>query len=220
MNLTQAEENYLKAIFKLASAEQQPVSTNAIAALLHTAAASVTDMLKRLAEKQLISYEKYKGVQLSPSGSKIATALIRKHRLWETFLADKLHFPWEEVHDLAEQLEHIQSDALTNRLDQFLGHPRFDPHGGPIPDATGHWELREQTALSALNPGERGKLTGVADDSPVFLQHLNHLCIALGARIEVIELFPFDHSLRVEVDGNSATITEKVAQNLMISVNA
>lgn len=219
MFLSQAEENYLKTIFKLSSSNGQPVSTNAIAAALHTAAASVTDMLKRLSEKQLISYEKYKGVQLTDAGSKAATSLVRKHRLWETFLTEKLHFPWDEVHDLAEQLEHIQSDVLTSRLDQFLGHPRFDPHGGPIPDAAGRWELPEQTALSELNPGIQGRLARVADDSPVFLQHLNQLGLALGAKIEVMELFPFDHSLKIRANGAPVMLSEKVAQNLMISLH-
>ena len=134
-----AEENYLKAIFKITEKEGKTATTNAIAAALNTTAASVTDMLKRLAEKDLINYEKYRGVQLSSGGEQIATILIRKHRLWEVFLVNKLGFAWDEVHELAEQLEHIQGEALVERLDEYLGRPQFDPHGDPIPDAEGRW---------------------------------------------------------------------------------
>jgi DtxR family transcriptional regulator, Mn-dependent transcriptional regulator len=214
---TQTEENYLKAIFKIAEREEgKAVLTNAIAAAMNTAAASVTDMLKRLAEKQLISYEKYRGVNLTDDGHQLATMLIRKHRLWETFLVKKLGFPWEQVHELAEQLEHIQGDALTARLDQFLGYPRFDPHGDPIPDANGRWEPLDQIPLAAVEPGERGKVSNVGDDSSVFLQYLNQLGLALGSEIEVLERFAYDNSIKVRIGVTEAVLSEKVCQNLYV----
>ncbi|MBL7826073.1 MAG: metal-dependent transcriptional regulator [Saprospiraceae bacterium] len=218
MLITPAEENYLKAIFKIAEQEDKPVQTNAIAHEMNTAAASVTDMLKRLAEKQLITYEKYRGVQLSPAGNQIATVLIRKHRLWETFLVDKLGFPWDQVHELAEQLEHIQSDTLTSRLDQFLGFPSFDPHGDPIPDAQGRWNRRAQIALSDMQAGQKGKLTAVADDAALFLQYLDQLGLALHAEITVLERFPFDQSMKVLIGEKATVLSEKVCQNLYCAV--
>jgi len=215
---THAEENYLKAIFKIAEREDKPVQTNAIAGAMNTAAASVTDMLKRLAEKQLIRYEKYRGVQLTESGHRLATILIRKHRLWETFLVKKLGFAWDQVHDLAEQLEHIQGDALTARLDQFLGYPRFDPHGDPIPDAEGRWEHVDQVSLADMAPGTRGKVTNVADDSTVFLQYLNQLDLALDSEIELLERFAYDNSVRVNIDGIETVLSEKVCENLFVKM--
>lgn len=216
--LTHTEENYLKAIFKIAEREDKPVQTNAIAGAMNTAAASVTDMLKRLAEKQLIRYEKYRGVQLTESGHQLATILIRKHRLWETFLVKKLGFAWDQVHDLAEQLEHIQGDDLTTRLDQFLGHPRFDPHGDPIPDAEGRWEHLDQISLSEMTPGTRGKVTNVADDSSVFLQYLNQLGLALDSEIELLERFAYDNSVRVTIDAVEAVLSEKVCEHLFVKM--
>ncbi len=217
ISISETEENYLKTIFKIAEREGKAVPTNAIAASMNTAAASVTDMLKRLAEKQLISYEKYRGVMLRPDGRRLAITLIRKHRLWETFLVNKLGFPWEEVHELAEQVEHIQGDALTTRLDNFLGHPRFDPHGDPIPDANGNWQLVDQTSLAALMPGEKGRLSNVADDSTVFLVYLNRVGLELGSELEVLERFSYDNSLRVLINGSETILSEKACQQLFVS---
>lgn len=217
--ISHAEENYLKAIFKISEKEAKAASTNAIAAELQTTAASVTDMLKRLAEKNLIAYEKYRGVELSGEGNRLATALIRKHRLWEVFLVEKLGFAWDEVHDLAEQLEHVQGDDLVNRLDNFLGHPKFDPHGDPIPDAEGRWAFRPQVLLSSLKPGDRGVITGVDDHSSAFLQYLDQLGLTLGAGLELMERIPYDQSLRIRTqDGREMTLSEKVGQNLFIKV--
>ncbi|TNE50713.1 MAG: metal-dependent transcriptional regulator [Bacteroidetes bacterium] len=214
------EENYLKAIFKLAEKTAKAVSTNAIAAEMRTSAASVTDMLKRLAEKELIHYEKYRGVQLTEQGSQLATALIRKHRLWEVFLVDKLGFAWDEVHDLAEQLEHVQGSGLVERLDTFLGRPKFDPHGDPIPDAEGRWAFRQQVALNTLQPGDKGVVTGVDEHSTEFLQYLDQLGLALGARLELLERYPYDQSVRIRTaDGRELTLSEKVGQNLYVKVS-
>jgi len=217
--ISHAEENYLKAIFKISEKEAKAASTNAIASEMQTTAASVTDMLKRLAEKNLIVYEKYRGVELSKEGSQVATALIRKHRLWEVFLVEKLGFAWDEVHDMAEQLEHVQGNDLVGRLDTFLGHPKFDPHGDPIPDAEGRWAFRPQSLLSTLKPGDRGVVTGVEDHTPTFLQYLDQLGLSLGAGLELLERFPYDQSVRIRTeDGRELTLSEKVGQNLYVKV--
>jgi len=149
IQLTHTEENYLKAIYKANQSSKEAVSTNSIAQEMKTSPASVTDMMKKLANKELIIYEKYRGAKLSASGSKTATSLIRKHRLWETFLVQKLGFSWEEVHEIAEELEHINSDKLINRMDEYLGYPKYDPHGDPIPNAEGKFTLREQIGISS-----------------------------------------------------------------------
>lgn len=218
MNISTAEENYLKAIFTIAEKGGGPALTNAIAAAMQTTAASVTDMLKRLADKQLLTYEKYRGALLTPTGHRVATALIRKHRLWEVFLVDKLGFAWDEVHDLAEQLEHIQGDALVHRLDAFLGYPRFDPHGDPIPDAEGHWMYREQVLLSTLPPGSSGMVTGVGDHSTSFLQYLDQLSISLGTPINILSRTAYDQSMQVVIGGREVMLSDKVAQNLFAKI--
>ncbi|MEZ4917934.1 MAG: metal-dependent transcriptional regulator [Saprospiraceae bacterium] len=215
--ISQTEENYLKSIFKISEKEGKAASTNAIASDLQTTAASVSDMLKRLAEKELIVYEKYRGVELSESGQQIATQLIRKHRLWEVFLVEKLGFNWDEVHDFAEQLEHVQGNSLVNRLDSFLGNPRFDPHGDPIPDANGQWTFRKQSLLSKLQPGFKGHITGVENHSSDFLQYLNQQGLLLGKGLELLERYPYDQSVRVRLeDGRELTLSDKVTQNLYL----
>ncbi len=219
MLLTQAEENYLKAIFKINEKTNKPASTNAIAKHVSTSAASVTDMLQKLSGKSLIHYEKYKGASLSESGNKTATQLIRKHRLWEVFLFDKLKFPWEEVHDIAEELEHIRSDHLINRLDNFLGNPRFDPHGDPIPNAEGKFMLRNQSTLESLPIGQKCMLVGVTEHSVPFLQHLNGLKIKLGTQIKILEKQSFDRSMIVELDTKTqVTLSHSVVPNLLVKL--
>lgn len=218
--ISTAEENYLKTIFAISEKEGKSATTNAIAAAVQTTAASVTDMLKRLSEKNLIAYEKYRGVQLTEAGNRLATALIRKHRLWEVFLMDKLGFAWDEVHELAEQLEHVQGQALVDRLDAFLGHPKFDPHGDPIPDAEGRWTFRPQALLATLKAGDRGIITGVQDHSPAFLQYLDQLGLTLGAELELLERFPYDQSARVRARGhNELVLSDKVCQNLYVKIS-
>ncbi|MBL7808394.1 MAG: metal-dependent transcriptional regulator [Saprospiraceae bacterium] len=213
---TSAEENYLKAIFKISEKEPGPVLTNALAAAMGTSAASATDMLKRLSDKQLVAYEKYRGVTLTPEGDRLATSLIRKHRLWEVFLVDKLGFAWDEVHDFAEQLEHVQGDNLTDRLDEYLNHPRFDPHGDPIPDAQGRWIRRPQVRLTTLTPGQKGIVTGVDDHTSPFLQYLDELGIALGVAIELLDRTAYDQSSKVRIAGKEYTLSEKASQNLFL----
>ena len=215
--LSYTEENYLKIIYKILSFDHKTASTNAISKAIQTSAASVTDMLKRLAEKELIHYEKYKGVTLTESGERIATSLIRKHRLWEVFLVDRLNFNWDEVHEIAEELEHIKSDELINRLDNYLGHPKFDPHGDPIPDENGNFTLRQQICLVEMDEGEVGVIVGVMEHSTPFLQYLDRLKLKLGITIKVIEKFEYDESIKILISDNEEQIlTQKVVQNLLV----
>ena len=214
--LTTAEENYLKAIYKINEKKSGNASTNAIAGLMNTAAASVTDMLKKLAEKGFIDYEKYRGVKLTQEGRVLSMELIRKHRLWETFLHDILKFEWDEVHEVAEQLEHIHSVKLTDRLDEFLGFPKFDPHGDPIPDSHGRFTLRKQQKLSSLEAGDIGKVVGVLVHAKAFLQQLVRLYIAIDTILEVVEKFGYDHSMKINIDGNEYTLSKELSDNLLI----
>lgn len=214
--VSNTEENYLKAIFKISEKAGSPVNTNAIAQEMQTSAASVSDMIKRLAEKELIRYEKWKGVTLKESGRNIATNLVRKHRLWEVFLVDKLHFSWDEVHPIAEHLEHIKSKELIRRLDEFLGHPKFDPHGDPIPDEDGNFTPRKQVLLSDFE-GRVAIVVGVDEHSTEFLQYLDRLELTLGTSIELLERIPYDGSVRIRIAGQrDQIVSHKVAQNLYI----
>ena len=213
---SQAEENYLKAIYSIDSESKGTVSTNLIANKMQTKASSVTDMMKKLAEKGLVVYEKYKGVRLSDEGKKIATSIVRKHRLWECFLVDKLHFSWDEVHDIAEQLEHIKSEALINSLDAFLEFPSYDPHGDAIPNKDGYIYKRKKVALSTLNPQDETVLLGVKDSSDEFLKYLNKKSIAIGNIIKVQSIELFDKSMEITINNNQISITEQVAKNLLV----
>lgn len=213
---TRAEENYLKAVLKIGDRDQHPVTTNAISQEMQTTAASVTDMLKRLAEKGLLNYEKYRGVTLTPEGRELAVQLIRRHRLWEVFLVDRLQFAWDEVHDLAEELEHINSDELMNRLDDYLGNPKFDPHGDPIPNADGKFTLRIQVPLTELASGQQGVIVAVKEHSNAYLAHLNELGVAITGRVRVIEKFDYDDSMRVDLGGEPVSMSYKVARNILV----
>lgn len=217
MQLTFTEENYLKAIFKITERAVKVASTNMVAQQVNTSAASVTDMLKKLSDKGFINYEKYKGATLSPSGVLVATQLIRKHRLWEVFLHDKLKFPWEQVHEIAEELEHINSADLITRLDNFLGNPRFDPHGDPIPNAEGKFMLRNQRTLDIVTIGQRVVVVGVTQHSVEFLQYLNQLKVKLGSVFKVMAVTDYDKSMTLEKDGSETlTLTHQVAKNLLV----
>lgn len=214
---TQTEENYIKAIYKITEKNQGMANTNAIAAHLKTTPASVTDMVKKLSEKEYFLYQKYRGVQLTNKGIKVATDLIRKHRLWEVFLVDKLGFSWEEVHDIAEELEHIDSHELINRLDDFLGNPKFDPHGDPIPNSEGKFTLRNQVSLTFLEKEESGIVIGVKEHDTPFLQYLNELSIGLGTTLSVEKKIEFDHSMIVKVnDRSSVNLSAKVCSNILM----
>ncbi len=217
---TSSEENYLKAILKLSQRERGPVTTGALAAEMQTTAPSVTDMLKRLSEKQLATYEKYYGVQLTDEGRRVATALVRRHRLWEVFLTQKLGFAWDEVHDMAEQLEHVHYPELIERLEAFLGYPTVDPHGDPIPNAKGEWPGSSRQLLSTLNVGEWAVIVGVDDHSAAFLKYLDRLGLALGDRIKVVDRVEFDGSLQVLLldQGRELMLSDKVVRSLFVAL--
>lgn len=211
-----SEENYLKAILHLQKTSKSGVNTNALAKEMQTKASSVTDMVKKLSEKDLVIYKKYQGVYLSDSGRKTALQVVRKHRLWEVFLVDKLSFSWDEVHEVAEQLEHIKSDKLITELDKFLEYPKRDPHGDPIPDAKGDFHVANKTLLSNLSKGERGTLVGVKDTSSEFLKYLDKNNIALGKTIEVLDKEEFDESMLIQTEGKSLRVSPLVAVNIYI----
>lgn len=216
--MTFSEENYLKTIYHLTTLLDTEVSTNAIAEMMETKASSVTDMLKKLSEKDLVLYKKYQGVFLTPKGKLAAKMIVRKHRLWEVFLVEKLDFSWDEVHDIAEQLEHIKSEQLINRLDDFLGNPTEDPHGDPIPDANGQIIKVEKQLLSELSEQQSGICVGVKDTSSEFLKYLDREQIALGVTITVITKELFDLSLKIKVDEKEVTISNKIASNLFVKL--
>ena len=214
---SQSEENYLKTIFSQREKSGVQVPTNAIAEHLQTSAASVTEMLKRLADKDLVNHEKYYGVDLTRKGEKIAKQLIRKHRLWETFLVEKLNFSWDEVHGAAEELEHVHSRLLTDRLDDFLGNPQFDPHGDPIPDKNGKIAYHDERTLGDMQKGESGVVVGVRDSSDKFLRFLNAQGISIGSSLRVRKVFDFDNGREVTVDRRkSATLSGQVSENLYV----
>lgn len=215
--ITLSEENYLKAIYHLGKQGSEAVSTNAIAEKVKSKASSVTDMLKKLADKNLAHYIKYQGVSLTNTGRLAAALVIRKHRLWEVFLVDKLHFSWDEVHEVAEQLEHIKSLKLVNQLDAYLGFPTHDPHGDPIPDKDGNYALRETINILDLKIGFEGVLALVKDSSSVFLKYLNKNNLALGDVIKVLEFEAFDDSVTIQSKHKKMIISKQVAKNLYLS---
>lgn len=214
--MTHSEENYLKAIFHLTTVLENEISTNAIAEKMETKASSVTDMLKKLAEKNLVHYKKYQGVSLTEKGLHSAKMIVRKHRLWEVFLVEKLAFSWDEVHDIAEQLEHIKSEQLVNKLDAFLNFPTEDPHGDPIPNAEGNIVKIEKQLLSELQEKQSGICVGVKDTSAEFLQYLDKQGISLGSKIEIKSREIFDLSLKISINTKEMTISNKIASNLFV----
>lgn len=213
---SQSEENYIKAIYHLSMLSSKGVSTNAIAKQLATKASSVTDMIKKLSDKEVVVYKKYQGVTLTSFGRKTAASIIRKHRLWEVFLVEKLNFSWDEVHEVAEDLEHIQSPKLINELDAFLGFPKQDPHGDPIPDKDGNLPQIRKSILVTLQKDEIGICVGVKDTSSEFLQFLDRQEIGLGSEIQVVEKEPFDGSISIKVNEKKVSISNKIATNLYI----
>lgn len=215
-NFTRAEENYIKAIFHLQQTDGN-VTTNEVAAELNTKAASVTDMLKKLKQKKILDYEKYQGFRLSVEGKKIALLIVRKHRLWEYFLVEKLQFGWDEVHEMAEELEHLTSKKLIDQLDAFLDYPKFDPHGDPIPDANGKMISRPQINLIDLPINQLAEISAVASQSTELLELLNHKKINIGTQLEIKQKFAFDNSIDVQLKNQqSFTISQQLAQVLFV----
>jgi DtxR family Mn-dependent transcriptional regulator len=216
MLLSQTEENYLKAIYSLAYANSNKVSTTLISEELKTKASSVTDMIKKLADKNLVHYKKYQGVSLTEIGQKIAVEIVRKHRLWEVFLVNKLNYNWDEVHELAEQLEHIKSETLIDKLEAFLEFPTHDPHGDPIPDKSGNVEHHKNMMLSSIEIKNSCVVIGIKDSSDPFLKFLDKLQIQLGSIIKVVSKEPFDNSMLVETATGSISISNQISKNLFV----
>ncbi|MEM6643676.1 MAG: metal-dependent transcriptional regulator [Bacteroidota bacterium] len=217
--LSYTEENYLKALYHLSQGGEDLVNTNSLADSMDTTAASANDMMKRLSQKGLIGHQKYKGASLLSEGKNIALRIIRKHRLWEVFLVQKLNFRWDEVHEIAEQLEHIQSPLLIQKLDEFLGHPSIDPHGDPIPDEHGTMKEVRKISLAESNVGDRGLVVAVSDDNSELLQHLDSIGIELGCVVDVQERVAFDHSLSLKVGGDQVRfISKTIAENLLVTI--
>lgn len=216
--LSFTEENYLKTIYRLSDGGEKAVLTNEIAESMSTKAASVTDMVKKLSGKNLIAYEKYYGVKITKHGKTEALMVIRKHRLWETFLVDKLNFSWDEVHDVAEQLEHIQSSLLIEKLDEFLGFPTADPHGHPIPDKNGKVQRIKQIPLAEAPQNKKSIVQSVRDGTPSFLQYLSKIGVYIGAKITILEKIEFDSSLEILIDGKKKVfISRDAAENLLVT---
>ena len=216
--LSYTEENYLKAIYHLSEGGEKSVLTNELADAMSTKPASVTDMIKKLSAKKLIAYEKYYGVTLTKTGKVDALAIIRKHRLWETFLVEKLKFNWDQVHDVAEQLEHIQSPLLIEKLDEFLGHPIADPHGHPIPDKTGKIHVAQQIPLGEINENKTATVRAVKRGSPSFLQYLSKIGVYIGAHVAILEKTEFDGSVEILIDKKKkAFISKEASLNILVT---
>ena len=216
--ITLSEENYLKAILSINLNKNNVASTNEIANTLNTSAASVTEMVKKLQDKKLVIYEKYKGVNLSANGRKKAIEILRKHRLWETFLVKKLGFNWSEVHDVAEQLEHIKSKKLTDKLNRFLKYPKFDPHGEPIPTKNGIIPTTNRITLSEMPVNSKGIIMGVSLDNKEFLEYLTKLNISIGSKVYAIDRISFDQSMKIKINTTIEYISKEIAQNVLIKI--
>lgn len=214
--MTRSEENYLKTIFHLEGGKNTSISTNAIAEQMETKPSSVTDMARKLAQKGLLNYKKYQGVSLTETGRTKALSIIRKHRLWEVFLVEKLDFAWDEVHEVAEQLEHIKSEKLIDKLDELLDFPKYDPHGDPIPTKDGKFMERDKKLLSEMSVDASGVCVGVKDSSAPFLKFLDKNKIALGNTIQVLEKEDFDQSLKIAMEGRELRISHQIASNLYV----
>jgi DtxR family transcriptional regulator, Mn-dependent transcriptional regulator len=216
-SLTYAEENYLKSIYHISEAGKKGVSTNDIAAAMKTKPASVSDMLRKLADKKVIEYRKYYGLHITEEGKKYALQTIRKHRLWEVFLVEKLHFTWDEVHEVADELEHIKSGILIQRLDEYLGYPKFDPHGDPIPDEYGDVKSKPRLPLSEIEINGTGQIVAVKDSSAAFLRYLDKVGAYIGARIKVLDKVEFDGSVEILVDNTKKIfMSREVAGNVLV----
>ena len=215
--LSAVEENYLKYIFQLGETQDGLVKTNDLAYKLDHSAASVTDMLKKLSDKRLVAYKKYYGVSLTKLGLQIAVQVLRKHRLWETFLVKNLKFTWDKIHDIAEQLEHIQSDELIDKMDEYLGYPKFDPHGDPIPDKQGNMQIPNVICLADAKLKKQYILQNVNDDSAAFLKYLNKIQLQLNDKIKINDKEEFDETIQLIInDKKQITISKDAAQNMFV----
>ncbi len=217
--LSSSEENYLKTIFHLSQNADGPLGTNDIAEAIQTKPASVSDMIRKLAAKGILDYKKYYGVSLTETGKKTALQVLRRGRLWEVFLVEKLRFHWDEVHEVAEQLEHVRSPLLFRRLDEYLGFPKFDPHGDPIPDESGEWQDKPRSKLQDMKISDRGKIVAVSDSSAAFLRYLDKVGVYLGARVEVLDKVEFDGSLEIRVDETRKLfVSKEVSVHILVQL--
>lgn len=212
------EENYLKAIYRLSLKVDRKVTPTSIAEEVCVNAASVVDMIRKLTEKKLISYDKVKGAKLTEKGSKLALEIVRNHRLWEVFLVENLGYSWDVVHEIAEQLEHVKHKELADRLDKFLGFPKYDPHGDPIPKSNGDIPPTVKTLLSEIEVGKSCKVIAVKDSSSVFLQYLVQLSVSIGTKIKVLDKVPYDGSLQIQIGKDIKTnVSLKFAESIFVA---
>ena len=217
IKLSKSEENYLKSIFNLSEFGNKKVSTNSISKILNIEPASVTDMIKKLSKKKLIYHERYKGSSISKSGIKIALQIIRRHRLWEVFLHDKLKFKWDQIHEIAEELEHVSSDNLIDSLDKFLKYPKIDPHGDPIPNKLGEIDFVDKISIYDLNINEKGIVSRIINEDDEFFNLLKKLDIEIGSEIKMIDKIEYDDSLEISINNKSVIISKQIASNIKIT---
>jgi DtxR family Mn-dependent transcriptional regulator len=216
--LSFTEENYLKALLQLQFKEtdKDGVGTNELANHLNLKPATANDMLKKLKEKLLVDYEKYGKILLTNTGKKLAVEVLRKHRLWETFLYDKLEFTWDEVHEVAEQLEHIQSQKLVDKLDKYLDFPEFDPHGDIIPNAKGEFKMQFKKTLADVAVGQTCKMVAVIDNSVSFLQYVVKVGLGINNSITVLSKESYDSMVEIGVNGHKSSVSQRFAQNIVV----
>lgn len=216
LNFSTSEENYLKTIFHLQTKDDN-VTTNELAEKLQARPASITDMMKKLKTRKLVNYQPYQGFRLTPEGKRIALGIIRRHRLWEFFLAEKLKFNWDEVHEVAEQLEHVSSKKLIDKLDEYLDFPKFDPHGDPIPDTNGKMETGKHISLSEQQINKAAKICHIANQSPELLEYLHDKKINIGSSVLIKRKFSYDDSMEIKLDNKVLTITAQLAKNIFVT---
>ena len=216
-NLSKSEENYLKSIFNLSEFGNKQVTTNSISKILNIEPASVTDMIKKLSKKKLIYHEKYKGSTISKSGIKIALQIIRRHRLWEVFLYDKLNFKWDKIHDIAEELEHVSSEELIDNLDKFLKYPKIDPHGDPIPNKLGEVNFVDKISISDLNVNENGIVSRIINEDEEFFNLLKKLKIEIGTEVKIVDKIEYDESIEILINKKTVIISKDIANNIKIT---
>jgi len=216
--LSFTEENYLKALLQLTleTGTRDEAGTNELAANLTVKPATANDMLKKLKDKKLVSYKKYGKSSLTTEGKKLAIEIVRKHRLWETFLYQKLDFTWDEVHEVAEQLEHIKSAKLIDKLDKFLDYPAFDPHGDVIPTAKGEMKMPVKKTLNDEETGHSCTMVGVKDNSATFLQYVDRIGLIMNNKIKIISKQLYDDLIEIEVNGKRSSVSPKFAENIVI----
>ena len=217
VKLSKSEENYLKSIFNLSEFGNKQVTTNSISKILNIEPASVTDMIKKLSKKKLIYHEKYKGSTISKSGIKIALQIIRRHRLWEVFLYDKLNFKWDKIHDIAEELEHVSSEELIDNLDKFLKYPKIDPHGDPIPNKLGEMNFVDKISISDLNVNENGIVSRIINEDEEFFNLLKKLKIEIGTEVKIVDKIEYDESIEILINKKTVIISKDIANNIKIT---